>query len=214
MDDILRISERTWKAEPTQETLENLIIHRLRAYEKVVPDQVVRNFALDLIIPTLLDCIEECMGTSFHHHPWQIVGDDKQELLDNLNVNYVVRLNPPHSPIRIRRPIEWQYDVALYLIDDYVKPTSFTGARRVESYLLGNYNDASRCLAYCFRERNKVKHYKKLEDYAAISDEDYFTHVNELLFGFEKITTLPVDGNTVIILHFSPTLAMWADWLG
>jgi len=213
MDKVLRVAERAWQAEATEEHLENLIVHRLRVYEKVVPDQIVRNFALGLIIPTILECIEECMGTSFHRHPWQIAQDNQQELLDNLNVNYVVRLNPPYSPIRIRRPIEWQYDVALHLIDDYVRPTSFTGARNVESYLLGEYNAAARCLTHCFSQRNKMKHYKKLDDYAAISDEDYFTHVNELLFGFEKITMLPVDGNTVIIFHFSPTLSMWADWL-
>lgn len=223
MDEILRSAERDWQVESTWETLENLTAQLLRSYGKVVPDEVVINFSMDLIVPTILNCIEECTKTrgfgDTNTRPWRLAGDSAEEALENLNINYLIRLNPPHSIVRIRRPKEWQYDIGLRLIDDYVAPANLgrlragLSARGVQSYLLGEHNDAMSCLEYCFKEQSKANRYDELEVHAAISDEDYYAFVNELCFGFEKVTILPSDGDTVIIFHFDPTLAMWGAWL-
>jgi len=196
-----------------------------------VSDRVVKNFAIGLIVPRILESIEDCMENSGGRiNAWQLdvvqrsdLAPRKQQLLDDLNVNHLIQLKPPS---RKRLPSEWRYSVTLRLIDDNVIPGFGYGfdmtrdalqwrrsGRGPESYLLGRHDKAASRLSYQFKEKSKHNRYAELEQQAAISDEAYDAFVNELNFGYTNLTVLPNNRDTVIMFHFTPTRAMWAEWL-
>jgi len=177
-------------------------VYLQRIWGQVIPGSILMDYSIRQILPKILVCIDGCMGETFQNYPWAVAGEERQEVLANLSMQHNAML---HTMDEL--PSEWNLSILIRLQGDYVRSSPW----ELQSYTLGEYRNASRCLNYCFIEQCTANYGKVLGSYS--NTDDYFLIRKRICYGLNDVNILPHNNDSVIIFYFEPTLEMWGDWL-